>query len=315
MVTPGTVRAATAEEIASARLFVQEKRAREQTALATGPSIQPRRALPFIDPLGGVGRLGDLVGACRTKNGNPCGRRHEGVDLMAKGGTPVQSITGGVVIDSGWSKGLGGLMVKIRDNTGAVFEYFHLREDSAIPPPGALIEQGATIGLVGQTGTTSTDHLHLQVRQGGQIVDPMNILRGAIDVPASAFRGAIDVPAAAIGAVLDPVFASAGRERERDRNAPPTDYPQIGGVVSGMLEDVPVIGPIVKTAQAGTQAVAFLVDPGNWLRAGYFVLGIFVTWYGGKIILGSTGSPKLPSLPGSATVKKAAAAYTGGKVG
>lgn len=110
-----------------------------------------------------------------SKWGDPRGggkRKHKGIDIFAKRGTPLIAITEGYVQDVS-DKGLGGKQVWIRDlkNNNSLY-YAHLHEQSV--KQGQIVEVGDTIGLVGNTGNAKTTRPHLHFG----IYHPQ---RGAID--------------------------------------------------------------------------------------------------------------------------------------
>ncbi|MET3683675.1 murein DD-endopeptidase MepM/ murein hydrolase activator NlpD [Alkalibacillus flavidus] len=80
------------------------------------------------------------------------GRRiHEGTDLFASYGTPVRSVSYGVVEVKGWNK-YGGWRIGIRDADNVYHYYAHLNgfEDSI--EEGSIVEPGDVIGYVGASG-------------------------------------------------------------------------------------------------------------------------------------------------------------------
>jgi murein DD-endopeptidase MepM/ murein hydrolase activator NlpD len=99
-------------------------------------------------------------------------RAHRGVDYAAGYGTPVVAVSGGTVIEAGWAGGAG-RRVSIRHDSGYVSNYFHL---SAIAPGinrGARVDQGRTIGRVGNSGTVTGTHLHYELIKNGTHVNPV----------------------------------------------------------------------------------------------------------------------------------------------
>ncbi len=100
-------------------------------------------------------------------------RKHKGVDVFARRGTPVVAISEGVVsrVREG---GLGGKTVWVRDHERSINQYYaHL--DTQMVERGQHIKPGDILGLVGNTGNarTTPPHLHfgLYVRSQGA-VDP-----------------------------------------------------------------------------------------------------------------------------------------------
>ena len=94
----------------------------------------------------------------------PWGRSgvHKGIDIFASKGQPVQSATGGWVIDSG-SGGRGGKTVTILGPKWRCHYYAHL--DSLAVRQGAWVHGGETLGTVGASGNAAgkAPHLHYTI--------------------------------------------------------------------------------------------------------------------------------------------------------
>ena len=90
-------------------------------------------------------------------------RRHHGIDIFARRGTPVLAATAGRA-DRVRTTNLGGKVVWVRDaEREASFYYAHL--DSQYVRDGQWVERGDTVGFVGNTGNarTTPPHLHFGV--------------------------------------------------------------------------------------------------------------------------------------------------------
>lgn len=101
-------------------------------------------------------------------------KMHSGVDYGAPTGTPVMSLSDGVVTFAGW-KGANGKLVTVKHKNGYTTHYAHL---SYIPPsikPGAKVTKKTQIGKVGSTGRSTGPHLHFGVSKGGKFVDPLKV--------------------------------------------------------------------------------------------------------------------------------------------
>jgi len=90
---------------------------------------------------------------------------HNGIDVGAPNGTPVYAAAAGTVIvaknDGGYNGGYGNYIVISHDN-GTQTLYAHL---SAVGiSVGQAIEKGQEIGAVGNTGRSTGNHLHFEVR-------------------------------------------------------------------------------------------------------------------------------------------------------
>jgi murein DD-endopeptidase MepM/ murein hydrolase activator NlpD len=101
------------------------------------------------------------------------GRMHEGLDLGAAYGTPIEAAAAGVVIYAGWEGGYGNLVV-IDHGGGLATAYGH--QSRIAVSVGQNVAQGEIIGYVGSTGHSTGPHLHFEVRVNGQAVDPLGYL-------------------------------------------------------------------------------------------------------------------------------------------
>ncbi|MGH3063936.1 MAG: M23 family metallopeptidase, partial [Gaiellaceae bacterium] len=100
------------------------------------------------------------------------GRMHEGIDIAAGYGTPIQASASGNVIYAGWMGGYGNLII-IDHGNGVATAYAH---QSSFVVGGGPVSQGQTIGYVGCTGHCFGAHLHFEVRVNGAAVDPLGYL-------------------------------------------------------------------------------------------------------------------------------------------
>lgn len=114
-----------------------------------------------------------------------CSSDHRGVDFVPGAGTDVFSVYQGIVTAAGWYGGYGNrIEIKhyVQNDEGEIEEwhtlYAHLQDDS-IPENiyvGSVVETGSVIGKVGNTGTSTGDHLHFELTINGDNIDPMPIL-------------------------------------------------------------------------------------------------------------------------------------------
>ncbi len=104
-----------------------------------------------------------------------CSTFHPGVDFTPGGGTPIYAIADGVVAshDDGYS-GLGNNVVLSHLINGVNIEsvYGHMLTGSSPLVAGEPIKVGDFVGLVGDTGSSTGNHLHLEIHIDQVAVDP-----------------------------------------------------------------------------------------------------------------------------------------------
>jgi murein DD-endopeptidase MepM/ murein hydrolase activator NlpD/SH3-like domain-containing protein len=112
-------------------------------------------------------------------------RRHEGIDIFAKRGTPAVASADGYIRGVNENR-LGGKVVWLYDTKRQQTLYYaHL--DEQLVRPGQRVVAGDTIGLIGNTGNarTTDPHLHFGIYTYGRgAVDPFPFVRAGSPAPA-----------------------------------------------------------------------------------------------------------------------------------
>jgi murein DD-endopeptidase MepM/ murein hydrolase activator NlpD len=119
----------------------------------------------------------DTFGAPRSG-----GRRHLGVDMLARTGTPIFAVVSGTITKKYADRrgSLGGNQLKLSAPDGTYFYYAHLSRFAAGVDLATPVKAGQVIGYVGSTGNASIPHLHFEVHPGGgAAVDPYPIVKAA----------------------------------------------------------------------------------------------------------------------------------------
>jgi murein DD-endopeptidase MepM/ murein hydrolase activator NlpD len=95
---------------------------------------------------------------------------HEGLDIAVDFGTPVTATADGLVIYSAPHAGYGNLVIVYHSN-GITSRYGHLSRISV--EAGQRVKRGDQIGNVGSTGRSTGPHVHYEIRENDQAVDPL----------------------------------------------------------------------------------------------------------------------------------------------
>ncbi|WP_261664830.1 M23 family metallopeptidase [Deinococcus sp. Marseille-Q6407] len=153
---------------AAAFFWPQLQRSRQYLELARMPA-PAAGTLP--NPLPGA-VLTDTWGGARSG-----GRKHEGIDIFASRGTPVHSTGPGVVLNVGENT-LGGRTVMVLGPGGQRHYYAHLERYPDLKA-GDWVEQGDTVGYVGNSGNAKNTppHLHYGVYTPGGAINPYPLLK------------------------------------------------------------------------------------------------------------------------------------------
>ena len=175
--TVAAVRASKQEFLSEATALAaasSELAARIQAAQAAPPPPAAHATASVVPPaVSSSGLIWPVGGPVTSSFGMRWGRMHEGIDIGAASGTPVQASAGGTVISAGWMGGYGNLVV-IDHGGGLSTGYAHL-SGYAIGS-GQGVSQGQTVGYVGCTGHCFGAHLHFEVRVNGSPRDPLDFL-------------------------------------------------------------------------------------------------------------------------------------------
>ena len=99
---------------------------------------------------------------------------HAGIDVAVPVGTPVRAAGSGSVVEAARDQEYG-LFVLLRHDDGLETRYAHLSR--IVVAAGQQVLAGEVIGLSGNSGRSSAPHLHFEVTQRGQSIDPRSLLQ------------------------------------------------------------------------------------------------------------------------------------------
>lgn len=122
----------------------------------------------FTHPCPGMSYQSSYFGEVRQGIGDT--RPHKGHDYAAAKGTPIYAAAAGTVLIAGYSDSAG-YWVVINHGDGLVTKYMHMYQ-SPLVSAGQSVVKGQHIGGVGTTGQSTGNHLHFQVEEYGEAVNP-----------------------------------------------------------------------------------------------------------------------------------------------
>jgi murein DD-endopeptidase MepM/ murein hydrolase activator NlpD len=132
----------------------------ERLRLATVPSGLPVQ-----------GYLTDSFGGRRNPFGGGGTEDHEGQDIAAPYGAPIQATADGLVVYAATRAGYGNIVVIYHGN-GLTTRFGHMSQIGV--EAGQRVKRGDEIGKVGSTGRSTGPHCHYEVRQNNVALDPMS---------------------------------------------------------------------------------------------------------------------------------------------
>ena len=98
---------------------------------------------------------------------------NNGIDIEAKKGDPVHCVASGIVIHTGWLRGLGKMV--IIDHVGGYLSiYAHLESIDVVVDQKVTSE--SIVGKVGDTGSIGGTRMHFEIRKSSEALNPIDWL-------------------------------------------------------------------------------------------------------------------------------------------
>jgi len=115
---------------------------------------------------------------------------HKGTDWAAPVGTPVMAAFAGTIARAG-DGGTYGNLVTITHPGGTETRYAHLSAFAEGLKPGQTVTAGQLIGYIGTTGQSTGPHLHFELYENGEAVDPFSAA-GSTSAPTGGASSAVE---------------------------------------------------------------------------------------------------------------------------
>lgn len=133
---------------------------------------------------------------------------HFGTDYAAPHGTPIHSVSDGIVEAKGYNSG-NGYYIKIKHDKTYSTQYLHMSRFAKGLNNGSRVSQGQVIGYVGSTGLATGPHVCFRFWKNGKQVNPRNLklpapnpIPGASLAEFKQLRNAMMLKLAAVGRPL-----------------------------------------------------------------------------------------------------------------
>lgn len=101
-------------------------------------------------------------------------RPHQGIDYAAPTGTPISTVSDGIIAQTGFNKSQG-RFVRVIHSNGYETIYNHMSKFAKKTKKGARVKQGQIIGYVGSTGYATGPHLDFRMKKNGVLINPLQI--------------------------------------------------------------------------------------------------------------------------------------------
>ena len=95
---------------------------------------------------------------------------HNGIDIVAKEGTPILASASGVVVFSGWTYEFGNMIILYHGDD--YFTHYGHNKNNLVNQL-EMVNRGDVIGLVGSSGMSTGPHLHFEAWREYVPVDPL----------------------------------------------------------------------------------------------------------------------------------------------
>lgn len=162
-----------AKIVALSKKLAEEEAARQKAEGGSG-TVSPAAKGGYIWPVSSR-KVTSPFGK-RPSPGGIGSRNHKGVDIGGVGyNTPVKAAKAGTVIISKYSSSYGNY-VAVSHGSGNTTLYAHM--SSRKVKVGDQVKQGDVLGITGSTGHSTGAHLHFEITENGQQINPLNYLTG-----------------------------------------------------------------------------------------------------------------------------------------
>ncbi|RWA70784.1 M23 family metallopeptidase [Mesorhizobium sp.] len=247
-------------------------------------------------------------------------RIHKGVDWAAPVGTPIMAAFDGEITFQGDGGGYGNL-VKIAHANGRETRYAHMQKFAIASGVGTKVKAGDVIGYIGTTGLSTGPHLHFELYQSGEAIDPLGTVTTVAAYASGGSGGSGD---AAVETLTDRIVhvESGGSARAKNPLSSATGAGQfitktwirmMNTYRPDLARSLPTADLLALRYDAtlsremvrnlAREGEAYLRARGHQITAGRLYLCHFLGMEGAAQVLGAPGSSQLSAVLGSAVIQ------------
>lgn len=240
-------------------------------------------------------------------------RIHKGVDWAAPVGTPIAAAFDGEITFQGDGGGYGNV-VKIAHAGGRETRYAHMSKFAIASGVGTKVKAGDIIGYIGTTGLSTGPHLHFELYQNGQAIDPL----GTVTVTAVATDDVavetltdriVHVESGGSARAKNPLSSATGAGQFISKTwirMMNTYRPELARTLStadllALRYDATISREMVRNL--AREGEAYLRARGHQITAGRLYLCHFLGMDGAHQVLAAPGSAQLSAVLGSAVIQ------------
>ncbi|MER9654776.1 M23 family metallopeptidase [Mesorhizobium sp. M0152] len=240
-------------------------------------------------------------------------RIHKGVDWAAPVGTPIAAAFDGEITFQGDGGGYGNLL-KIAHANGRETRYAHMQKFAIASGVGTKVKAGDIVGYVGTTGLSTGPHLHFELYQNGEAIDPLGTVTAA----------AVATNDTAVETLTERIVhvESGGSARAKNPNSSATGAgqfitktwirmmntyrPELARTLStadllALRYDATISREMVRNL--AREGEAYLRARGHQITAGRLYLCHFLGMEGAHQVLAASGGAQLSAVLGSAVIQ------------
>ncbi|TPK10499.1 M23 family metallopeptidase [Mesorhizobium sp. B2-5-7] len=250
-------------------------------------------------------------------------RIHKGVDWAAPVGTPIMAAYDGEISFQG-DGGSYGNLVKITHSNGRETRYAHMQKFAIASGVGTKVKAGDVIGYIGTTGLSTGPHLHFELYQNGEAIDPLGTVTTVASAESLSSGRSAGSGDAAVETLTDRIVhvESGGSARAKNPNSSATGAgqfitktwirmmntyrPDLARSLStadllALRYDVTLSREMVRNL--AREGEAYLRARGHQITAGRLYLCHFLGMEGAHQVLAASGTSQLSAVLGSAVIE------------